>query len=216
MTKLRDDIAAYFNFLLTQAKGTIYHDDSTQKISKQAQLDALKKKYAQCTQCPLATQGRTQVVFGSGSADATLMFVGEGPGRDEDLQGEPFVGRSGKLLTGIISAMGLTREGVYITNTVKCRPPNNRAPLPNESKPCVQLLLMQEIAIIKPRIICTLGASALQALLGEQATLQKTRGTFIQIGDCEILPTYHPAYLLRNPPAKRDVWEDMQKIMAKI
>ncbi|MGD1997863.1 MAG: uracil-DNA glycosylase [Candidatus Dependentiae bacterium] len=216
MSQLHKDISEYLRFLLSRSAGAVYADEPAELTTKKAQLDALKEKYTACTQCPLATQGRTQVVFGVGDPDATVMFVGEGPGRDEDLQGAPFVGRSGKLLTKIIEAMGLSRETVYISNTVKCRPPSNRAPLPKESTTCIDRLLLQEIAIIKPKIICTLGASAMRALLGDQATLKEVRGKFIQVDDFEVIATYHPAYLLRNPSAKADVWADMQKIMAKI
>lgn len=216
MSDLRTAIAHYLRFLLSRSAGAIYTNDTATLSTKKAQLEALKKQYSGCTACPLAKEGRTQVVFGQGDPEATLMFIGEGPGRDEDLQGMPFVGRSGKLLTKIIEAMGLSREKVYISNTVKCRPPNNRAPLPNESSTCIDRLLLQEIAIIKPKIICTLGASAMRALLGDQATLKTVRGKFIQVEDFEVIATYHPAYLLRNPSAKADVWDDMQKIMAKI
>ena len=202
MADLHNDIASYLRFLLSRPGGTLFSDETAAPTSKKERLLALKNKYIGCAACPLATQGRSQVVFGTGDPEATLMFVGEGPGRDEDTQGEPFVGRSGKLLTKIIEAMGLSREKVYISNTVKCRPPNNRAPLPKESSTCIDRLLLQEIAIIKPKIICTLGASALQALLGAEATLKKVRGQFIQVDDFEVIATYHPAYLLRNPPAK--------------
>jgi DNA polymerase len=164
----------------------------------------------------LATQGRKQVVFGHGNSNATLMFVGEGPGRDEDQQGYPFVGRAGKLLTQIIEAMGLKREDVYISNVVKCRPPENRAPLPIESGTCKNLILFREIDIIQPKVICALGATALQALLGEDARLARYRGIFTEFRGFLLLPTYHPAYLLRNPVEKRTVWEDMKKIMAKL
>ena len=183
------------------------------KLQQPKSLLLCAKIYA-CTKCPLATQGRAQVVFGTGSPNAQLMFVGEGPGRDEDQQGKPFVGRAGKLLTNIINAMAMTREEVFISNTVKCRPPQNRAPLPNESSTCINLILLEEIAIVQPKIICTLGATATRALLGDQATLSKTRGKIIQSEHFSILPTYHPAYLLRNPGAKKFVWDDMQKIMA--
>ncbi len=184
--------------------------------AKQPRLDAIKCAYGNCNACPLATQGRAQVVFGIGNPDTKLMFIGEAPGRDEDKQGQPFVGRAGQLLTKIIEAMGLTREQVYISNVVKCRPPENRAPLPNESSVCKDLILFNEIDIIKPTIICTLGATATQAILGEDTKITKARGQFFAWGDTLVLPTYHPAYLLRNPAEKRTVWDDMQKIMAKL
>ncbi|MBS1988353.1 uracil-DNA glycosylase [Candidatus Dependentiae bacterium] len=185
-------------------------------LTKQEQLKKLFAPYVNCQKCPLATQGRTQVVFGSGDAQATLMFIGEGPGRDEDLQGSPFVGRSGQLLTKIIQAMGLEREQVYISNVVKCRPPNNRTPLPTETSTCKQLLLLKEIEIIQPKVICTLGAPAAKALLGEDVQISRVRGIFAEFKGITVMPTYHPAYLLRNPVEKRTVWEDMKKIMAKI
>lgn len=183
---------------------------------KKAQLSALFAKYINCTSCPLGSMGRTQVVFGQGDPNARLMFVGEGPGQQEDLHGKPFVGRSGQLLTKIIQAMRLERETVYISNTVKCRPPQNRAPLPLESNTCKQLLLFKEIEIIQPQVICTLGASATKALLGDDALLSRIRGQFFDIAGIQVIPSFHPAYLLRNPAAKHDTWSDMKKIMAKL
>lgn len=185
-------------------------------ISKKEALNNLCIKYKNCQQCPLAKQGRTQIVFGQGSPNAKLMFVGEAPGRDEDLTGIPFVGRAGKLLTKIIEAMGIQRKDVYITNVAKCRPPNNRTPLPQESSTCKKLILFKEIEIIKPKIICTLGACALQALVSEDIRISQARGKIINFDKYEILPTYHPAYLLRNPSAKKDVWQDMKVIMKKL
>ncbi len=224
--------AAYLNFLKKQPKGFTYYDASTAKKpiekvipiaaqpstdqTKSTQLDSLNCKYTSCQACPLGSQGRTQVVFGKGSAEATLMFVGEGPGRDEDAQGAPFVGRSGKLLTQIIEAMGLPRERVYISNVVKCRPPDNRTPLAAESSTCKDLLLLKEIDIVQPKIICTLGATATKALLGDDIKITASRGVFVEWRGLLVLPTYHPAYLLRNPTEKRTVWEDMKKIMAKL
>lgn len=220
---------AYINFLKKQPKGFAYYDPTAKKTSataplpaapvtasKREALETLNCQYRDCQKCPLATQGRTQVVFGHGNPETLLMFVGEGPGRDEDLQGQPFVGRAGQLLNKIIEAMGLAREQVYISNVVKCRPPANRVPLPNESDTCKNLLLFKEIDIIKPKIICTLGATATQALLGDEAKITKSRGIFFEWRNCLVLPTYHPAYLLRNPAEKRTVWEDMKKIMEKL
>jgi DNA polymerase len=184
--------------------------------SKQKQLDNIKYTHENCQACPLATLGRSQVVFGEGNPNALLMFIGEGPGRDEDEQGHPFVGRAGQLLTKIIQAMGLKREDVYISNVVKCRPPGNRVPLPNESDICTNLILFKEIEIIKPRVICALGSTAVQALIGNSAKITKMRGIFADFHGIPLLPTYHPAYLLRNPEAKKTVWEDMKKIMEKL
>jgi len=211
----------YLSFLRKQPKGFAYFDTPLKKpvnqpVSNKVKLDNLCSKYTNCQSCPLATQGRTQVVFGTGDQQAKLMFIGEGPGRDENTQGLPFVGRAGKLLTKIIEAMGLTREEVWISNVVKCRPPNNRAPLPIESKTCKDLLLFKEIEIIKPKIICTLGATAVHALLNSDIQISKTRGTFLELNGIPLMPTYHPAYLLRNPSAKRFVWQDMKKIMEKL
>jgi DNA polymerase len=179
-------------------------------LSKQEQLDYLAKAIAHCTLCPLH-KGRTQVVFGVGSPDAELMFVGEAPGHDEDVQGEPFVGRAGQLLTKIIEAMGLKREEVYIANVNKCRPPNNRAPLPEEMERCRPFLLRQ-LDIIKPRVVCLLGATAARGLLLSKESISELRGHFIEWRGTLVMPTFHPAYLLRNPNEKRKVWEDVQKV----
>jgi len=213
----------YITFLKKQPKGFVYRENEPVRRmlektahNKTEQLKSLNCKYVDCTACPLGTQGRTQVVFGKGSPQASLMFVGEGPGRDEDAQGAPFVGRSGKLLTQIIEAMGLTRDDVYISNVVKCRPPENRTPLPNESSTCKNLLLLKEIDVVRPKIICTLGSTATKALLGDELKITATRGMFVEWRNVLVLPTYHPAYLLRNPAEKRTVWEDMKKIMAKL
>lgn len=210
----------YLDFLKKQPKGFCYKDKppiKEQRVNtKKEALEILYSKYADCQNCPLAKQGRTQVVFGKGNPESPLMFVGEGPGRDEDAQGAPFIGRAGQLLTKIIEAMNLKREDVYISNVVKCRPPNNRTPLPNESEICKKLILFHEINIIKPKIICTLGNCATQALLGEEIKITKSRGIFIEFKGLLIIPTFHPAYLLRNPPAKKIVWEDMKKIMEKL
>lgn len=214
---LINDLKTYVDFLKKQPLGYAYQEDAAFKEIAQTnahQLDVLKKQYAGCMACPLAQLGRSQVVFGAGNPEAALMFVGEGPGRDEDAQGVPFVGRAGQLLTSIIAAMGLTREEVYISNVVKCRPPENRAPLPNESETCKNALLYKEIAIIKPKIICTLGSSATQALLGPEIKITKARGLMHEFKGTQVLPTFHPAYLLRNPADKRLVWEDMKKIMS--
>jgi DNA polymerase len=143
------------------------------------------------------------------------MFVGEGPGADEDRQGEPFVGRAGQLLTKIIESIGLRREDVYIANVVKCRPPENRTPLPDEVATCSPFLFRQILAI-RPRIIVCLGTPAAQAVLGTRETITRMRGTFREIEGFTVMPTFHPAYLLRNPAAKREVWEDMKQVMAAL
>lgn len=222
--KLENHLHNYLNFLARQPKGFVYNDCSKnqscptqkQKLSNQEVLDQIKEKYINCKKCPLTNEGRTQVVFGKGNSHAKLMFVGEGPGRDEDVIGAPFVGRAGQLLTKIIEAMGFARQDVYISNVVKCRPPNNRTPLPNESDICKKLILFKEIQIIKPKIICALGATATQGLLSHDVNLSKNRGVFFKFQNIWVLPTYHPAYLLRNPEAKKIVWKDMKKILEKL
>jgi len=174
-------------------------------------LPALEKMVSTCVKCKLS-QGRTQTVFGTGNTKADIMFVGEGPGRDEDLQGKPFVGRAGQLLTKIIQAMGFERSDVYIANIVKCRPPNNRGPLPDEVESCTPYLLKQ-IELIKPKIIVALGSYAARFLLKTETPISKLRGEFFDFHGAKLLPTFHPAFLLRNPNMKRPVWEDMQKVI---
>jgi DNA polymerase len=169
---------------------------------------------AVCTRCVLH-QKRTQAVYGTGSPGAVLMFVGEGPGRDEDLKGEPFVGRAGQLLTKIIEAMHMRRQDVYIANVVKCRPPENRTPVPEEIEACWPYL-QKQIEVIDPKIVVALGSSALQGLLGAPVPISGARGRFRDWEGRLLMPTYHPAFLLRNPAKKREVWEDMQKVMAKL
>jgi DNA polymerase len=182
--------------------------------SRAALLESLEMKTLSCRTCPLC-KGRTNVVFGAGNADAKLLFVGEGPGYDEDMQGLPFVGRAGQLLTKIIEAMGLKRKDVYITNVVKCRPPQNRTPFPTEILACAEYLAGQ-IDIIKPKIICALGKVPAQALLKTELPITKLRGNFYLYKDIKVMPTFHPAYLLRNPGDKKLVWQDMKKIMAQL
>jgi len=177
-------------------------------------LEGLREFLGDCKRCKLHL-GRTNLVFGEGAAKARVVFVGEGPGRDEDIEGRPFVGEAGKLLTRIIKAMGLARESVYICNVVKCRPPHNREPEPDEITACLPFL-EQQIRLIRPTVICTLGRVAAQGLLGKDFTVTRQRGEWYVFGDIPLMPTYHPAYLLRNPTAKRDVWEDIQKIMQRL
>jgi DNA polymerase len=166
-----------------------------------------------CARCKLHTLGRRQIVFGVGNATADLMFVGEAPGADEDIQGEPFVGRAGQLLTKIIEAIGLQREDVYIANVIKCRPPGNRNPEPDEVEQC-QPFLFRQIDIIRPKVIVALGKFAAQCLLKTDAPITRLRGREFAYRDAVLIPTYHPAYLLRTPSAKRDVWEDMKRVRA--
>ena len=164
-----------------------------------------------CTRCKLHTLGRSQVVFGVGNPNARLMFVGEAPGADEDQQGVPFVGRAGQLLTKIIEAIELTREDVYIANVIKCRPPQNRNPEPDEVDTC-EPFLFQQIDAIKPRVIVALGKFGAQTLLKTLDPISRLRGRVFDFRGAKLVPTFHPAYLLRNPPAKREVWEDMKLV----
>lgn len=177
-------------------------------------LDALRLETHNCTACRLAGT-RTNVVFGVGSPTADLMFIGEAPGRDEDLQGEPFVGRAGQLLTDIIKAMKLTREQVYIANVIKCRPPENRNPEPDELDQC-RPFLRRQVALIKPKVIVTLGKFGLQSLTEKSYAISAVRGRWLDYNGIKLMPTYHPAYLLRTPAAKKDVWADMKKVMAEL
>ncbi len=177
-------------------------------------FDALRTLALTCTKCRLAGT-RTNVVFGVGDPNADLMFVGEAPGRDEDLQGEPFVGRAGQLLTDIIKAMKLTREQVYIANVIKCRPPENRNPEPDELDAC-RPFIRRQVELIQPKVIVTLGRFALQSLLEKSYGIMATRGTWLDYNGVKVMPTFHPAYLLRNPAAKKDVWVDMKKVMAEL
>ena len=177
-------------------------------------LSGLQQEWAGCTRCNLS-EDRNLLVFGEGNESADLMFVGEGPGRDEDRIGRPFVGMAGELLGKIIQAMDLLREEVYITNVVKCRPPRNRTPFPEEIETCNPCLRSQ-IRIIGPKIICALGLPAAQTLLQSTAPISVLRGRFHSMGDIKIMPTFHPAYLLRNPAKKKEVWDDMKQIMGAL
>jgi uracil-DNA glycosylase len=174
-------------------------------------LEGLRTEIGDCSRCGLH-QGRTRLVFGEGNPLTPLVFVGEGPGRDEDLAGRPFVGAAGQLLDKIINAMGYRRDQIYICNVVKCRPPGNRTPGPEECATCGQFVRRQ-LEIINPKVVVALGATAAKYLLGVEAPLGALRGRFHDLGPIKVMPTYHPAYLLRNPAGKRPVWEDMQKVM---
>ena len=175
-------------------------------------LDDIKNDLGDCTRCKLHS-GRTTLVFGAGNPDATLMFVGEGPGRDEDLQGVPFVGRAGQLLTKIIASIGLTRDQVYIANVVKCRPPSNRDPEPGEVQTC-EPFLFRQLDAIKPKVVVALGAFAVRTLLRTDQAISRLRGQVYDYRGAKLVPTFHPAFLLRSPDRKRDVWEDMKKVRA--
>lgn len=173
-------------------------------------LEDVREELGDCRRCKLHSS-RTNIVFGTGSPKARLVFVGEGPGRDEDLQGMPFVGLAGQLLTKIIQAIQLSREEVYIANIIKCRPPGNRNPEPDEIRACEPFLIKQ-LGVIRPKLICALGTFAAQTLLKTEEKISLLRGRFHRYQGIPIMPTYHPAYLLRNPHFKKDVWEDMKKI----
>jgi DNA polymerase len=178
-----------------------------------AALDVIRHEVAACRLCSELATTRQQTVFGVGNPKPRLVFMGEAPGADEDRQGEPFVGRAGQLLTKIIEACTLRREDVYILNTLKCRPPGNRNPLPEEATNC-RGFLDRQLEVLRPEFICCLGAVAAQSLLGTPETIGRLRGRFHDYNGIRVLCTYHPAYLLRNPPAKKDCWQDMQILLA--
>jgi uracil-DNA glycosylase family 4 len=178
---------------------------------KPSALKLIREDIGDCTRCRLH-KGRTNLVFGVGKVNADLMFVGEGPGADEDAQGEPFVGRAGQLLNNMISAMGIKREDVYIANVVKCRPPSNRTPEKDECDTCSPFL-MRQIDIIKPKVIVALGAVAAKNLLAVNDSMANLRGRWYDFRDSKLLVTYHPAYLLRDPRQKKEAWKDLQMVM---
>lgn len=177
-------------------------------------LEEVRRELGDCQRCPLGSQ-RRKLVFGEGNPRADLVFVGEAPGADEDAQGRPFVGRAGQLLTRIIGAMGLEREQVYICNILKCRPPGNRNPLLAEIAVC-EPFLVRQLRAIGPKVICGLGSVAVRTLLQTEAPISVLRGRFHLYQGIPLMPTYHPAYLLRNPAAKKQVWEDVQRIMKRL
>ncbi|MGH9587888.1 MAG: uracil-DNA glycosylase [Acidobacteriaceae bacterium] len=178
-------------------------------------LEAIRLEIGECNRCPLAKMGRHTIVFGDGDPNARLMFVGEGPGADEDAQGLPFVGRAGQLLNNMITAMGLKRSEVYIANVVKCRPPGNRVPEPVEANTCMQFLWRQ-IDVIQPEVIVALGATAATYLLGGKAPLASLRGRIHNVRNAKLIVTYHPAYLLRDPRQKGEAWKDLQIAMKEL
>lgn len=177
-------------------------------------LEDIRTDIGDCIRCKLH-KGRNKIVFGDGSPKARLLFIGEGPGRDEDMQGLPFVGRAGKLLTQMIEAMGLRRGDVYICNVVKCRPPENRAPEKDEVAACSPFLFRQ-IDLVAPQVIVCLGSIAAQTILGTTRGISQFRGQWLEFRGRKLMATYHPAYLLRNPAAKSEVWKDLQKVMAEL
>lgn len=179
-----------------------------------ASLADIRADLGECTRCKLC-KTRTNIVFGDGSPKTRVVFVGEGPGDQEDQQGLPFVGRSGQLLTQMIQAMGLAREQIYIANVVKCRPPDNRNPEPDEVAACSPFLHRQ-LDLIKPQVVVALGKFAAQTLLATETPISKLRGTFHDYRGTKLMPTFHPAYLLRNPPAKKDAWADLLLVMKEL
>jgi DNA polymerase len=190
-------------------------DTAGYDISSAPTLAILQQEVAGCTRCDELARTRTQTVFGTGNPRARLCFIGEAPGADEDRLGEPFVGRAGQLLTKIIEACRMKREDVYILNMIKCRPPGNRTPLPNELANC-RGYLERQLALLGPEFICCLGAVAGQNLLGTTLSIGKLRGKVHSLRGAKVVCTYHPAYLLRNPAAKKDTWEDMQVLMREM
>jgi len=184
-------------------------------LDRSTSLMALKERIGDCQRCRLYKE-RTHLVFGEGSPEARLVFVGEGPGFDEDRVGRPFVGESGQLLTKIIeNGMGISRTDVYICNVVKCHPPKNRDPERDEMETCIGFL-KEQLKIIRPEVICTLGRVAAQSLLGGRFKITAERGKWRSYEDIPLMPTFHPAYLLRNPSAKREVWEDIKQVMKRL
>jgi uracil-DNA glycosylase len=181
--------------------------------SMQEALAAVREDLGDCIRCKLHAQGRTQIVFGVGSSSAELMFVGEAPGADEDIQGVPFVGRAGQLLTKMIEAMGFKRDDVYIANVLKCRPPGNRNPEPDEIDRC-EPFLFRQIASIQPKVIVALGAFAARTLLKTQDPISRLRGRVYEFRGAKLIPTFHPSFLLRSPGYKREAWEDLKTVLA--
>lgn len=187
---------------------------SSSSVTSTMTLEDVRRNLGDCQRCKLA-RTRSRIVFGSGNPAARLVFVGEAPGFEEDRQGLPFVGRAGQLLTKIIQSIGLKREDVYICNVLKCRPPNNRNPEPEEVETCSPFL-REQLATIRPAIVCCLGTFAAQTVLGMRVPISKLRGQFHEIEGVRYIATFHPAYLLRNPEKKREVWEDMKRIRAEL
>jgi len=201
-------------FAVSEAQG-MAHGPSLFEAAERVAGDTLERvsgDLGECTRCKLHRH-RNQIVFGAGNPRAELVFVGEGPGHDEDLQGLPFVGRAGQLLTQMIEAMGLSRNDVYIANVVKCRPPENRTPEKDEVSTCMPFLLRQ-LGAIEPKVVVCLGSVAAQALLSTNKSISRFRGEWFDFRGARLMATYHPAYLLRNPNAKPEVWTDLKKVMA--
>ena len=209
----------FLEFLKAEGISEIYMEGRrgvpTPSSPAREQMLAFRETVLQCTACSELASTRKSVVFGAGNIAAKLMFIGEAPGHEEDIQGLPFVGAAGQLLTKIIEAIGLTRQQVFIANVLKCRPPQNRQPQPDEILNC-EPYLKKQIELIRPRIIVALGTFAAQTLLKSGSSISQLRGKFFEFGDSKVLCTYHPAYLLRNPQDKIKVWEDMKKVRAEL
>jgi uracil-DNA glycosylase family 4 len=208
------DLKAYLEYLKGMGIVSIPVSENIPEKVTQSEILTLadvRKELGDCKRCKLH-RGRKTIVFGEGNERATLMFIGEGPGYDEDVQGRPFVGKAGQLLTKIIQSINLQREEVYIANIIKCRPPQNRNPEPDEIESC-NPFLMKQINAIQPKIICALGTFSAQTLLKTETKITALRGKFFDLEGIKVIPTYHPAFLLRNPERKREVWEDMKKIV---
>jgi DNA polymerase len=206
--ELINDFKAYLEYL--KGMGIPYLFSNQENSKDTLTLEEIRNQLGDCKRCRLY-QGRRTIVFGEGNEEAKLMIIGEAPGFDEDVQGKPFVGKAGQLLTRILQSINLKREEVYITNVIKCRPPQNRNPKPDEIKSCYPFLIMQ-IQTISPKIICALGTFSAQTLLNTEAKITTLRGKIYDFKGIKVVPTYHPAYLLRNPDKKREVWEDMKRI----
>jgi DNA polymerase len=213
INELISDLKTYLEYL--KGMGIVSLPASEMKADEAIQshiitLEDVRKELGDCKRCKLH-RGRKTIVFGEGNGKATLMFIGEGPGYDEDVQGRPFVGKAGQLLTKIIQSVNLSREEVYIANIIKCRPPQNRNPELDEIQSCSPFL-MKQISVIQPKIICALGTFSAQTLLKTETKITALRGKLFDLEGINVMPTYHPAFLLRNPDKKREVWEDMKKI----
>jgi uracil-DNA glycosylase family 4 len=217
LAEIREDFKGYLRYLKGLGYPGVALSESALEILEKwdkggivETLDMIRADLGACQRCKLH-KGRKNIVFGAGNPRAKLVFVGEGPGYEEDIQGEPFVGQAGQLLTRILRAIGLAREDVYICNIIKCRPPGNRNPEPDEIAACIPFLRRQ-LKAIGPGLICALGTFAAQTLLETKTPISRLRGRFYPYEGAHLLPTYHPAFLLRNPLKKADVWQDMQKL----
>lgn len=211
--KVVRDLRNYLTFLKATGSHFVNASDSPSPEMKRRRLEQLRALAEQCVKCRLA-KTRTHVVFGEGNADAGMVFVGEAPGENEDLQARPFVGAAGNLLTRFIEQMGLSRRDVYICNVIKCRPPNNRDPLPDEVAACENYLI-QQLDILEPRVICSLGRYAAQTLLRTSAPISRLRGNRYLYHRIPVIPTYHPASLLYHPANRKTVWNDLKKVLAE-